>query len=870
MAGASAFLATDIEGSTWLWEQSPEKMAVAHAKHDLVLAESIAAHGGDRFLIAGDAVQAVFESVDHAIAGAIEAQRALARVDWPLPDPIRVRMAIHVAAARPDGDGVFRSPELIHLDALLLCGHGGQILVSRAAAEETGLGPLLVDLGTYHLPGMRRAESVYQVQVEGLPGHFPALRAHRSATTNLPIPATRLIGRSRELSELHGLIYGKQARLVTLTGSGGIGKTRLAQQLALDLRDEQDETVWFVDLISTTDPSHVTATIASALQLPELGFGSPLEAVAASLRGSRTIVVLDNFEHFLPAADTVAHLLALLPDLRIIVTSRGPLRVRGEWQFPIDSLSLPSSLLGTWDELNACESVQLFVDRVATIAPEAKLDDRHVSAVAGICQKLEGVPLAIELAAPRMRVLSVDELNERLEDRLAMQANSEPSASGRHRAMRASISWSYDLLPPERQCFFRQLGVLQSGCTFDTVDGLLGDQFDSLDQVAALVEQSLVRPGGFHAEGERFTLLESVRQFALELLDQHAELDEARERHARYFTSLVLDRYSDPRDYDAAAVQHMRSEMDELSVAIEWMAMHDPARALEVGAGAWRLWFVVGRLADADRWLELVLDVTTGLQTVERVRAIYGRALIAHARNLLDRSIAFDIAGLALAEQLGDQRGIGDACNHLAGMISISVQDHDRALGLVERAIEAYHAIDDQHGIAESLYNRAAIAYELGRIADALEDGQQMLAYCRAEGKDVLASNALNGVAEFAMLAGQHELARNLLREGLELSRRLGYDVFLSANLSVMNALLLASGWYEDALRLAEFARLFTLDVAPGGDLSDPFGRVEAERSAILANLSPEVVERAIEAAARMTPAEAVEQGLALLDRLPA
>lgn len=845
-------------------------MPMALDTHDRILDAAVSALGGVRILAAGDAIKAVFDTARDAVQAAIDAQRQLAAVDWQLPGPIRVRMAVHVATGGPELGADFRSSEQAHLDALISCGHGGQILMSRAVAGT--ISPenySLLDLGIYRLPDTNRGESIYQVCADGLPAHFPPLRAIRIPETNLDLPPNRLIGRTHELQAIQDLLYGKDARLVTLIGPGGIGKTRLAHQLALDLRDERDETVWFVDLVPTTDSAQVVAAIATALRTPEQGFASPFEALIASLRGHRTVLVLDNFEHLLPAADTVAELLARLPELRVVVTSRGPLQVRGEWQFPVEPLSMPGSVFESWEELIACESVQLLVDRVADFVPHARLGAGDSPAVAGICQKLEGVPLAIELAAPLVRVLTVEELNDRLEDRLSVLAPADPTGAGRHRAMRASISWSYELLAPESQAFFRQLGLLQSGFTLETAEGLLGDRFDVLAQVETLVEQNLVRSRGFQREAERFVLLESVRQFALELLEDQGELASARKRHARYFATLVLDRYPDPRDYDAAAVDHLRAEMDDIQVAIEWLAANEPARSLDMAVGSWRLWFVTGQLAQADRWLGLVLDAATAFQTVARVRALYGRALLAHARAFLEYAVDLDRASWTLAESLGDDRGIGDACNHLAGITALATGDNVRALELVEVALAAYERIDDRHGIAETHFNRAAIAYDLERFDDALRDGLLVIDYCRAEGKDVLASNALHAVAGFAIDSGQDQLARELLRDGLEISRRLGYDVFLSANVSVVTTLLVTAGRYEDALRLAEFARTFTRDVAPGGDVADPFHRVETERAEMLANLSPEVAERAIAAGQTLSPADAVEQGLELLSSLP-
>lgn len=865
-----AFLFTDIEGSTRLSQQFPGAMAAALAIHDDILSRAVRAYGGQIYRSAGDAVQAYFPFTTSAVSAAIDAQLALTEIDWSIPGGLRVRMAIHVARAEQTALGDYRSPQLQHLEAILPLAHGGQMLLSSAAAEELGCAlpakTSLLDLGSWKLPEMGRSALLFQLVHERLHSRFPALNAFPATTSNLEGKVGRFIGRKHELRALHALLDQPGSHLITLTGPGGIGKTRLAQQLAIELQASRGANVWFVELAGLSEAEQVSSAIASAMQLREAGHRSIIDTIVEALIQTEGVLVLDNFEHLLPAAATVADLLARAPRARIVVTSRTPLKLRGERQYPVEPLTVPSQHYHSWEELRSIESVQLFIDLAVSAVPTFVLQRQNAIDVAGICRKLEGVPLAIELAAPRVRRLSVEELNQRLDDRLGPLSTLEVNLPDRHRAMRASIDWSYELLSTEQRWIFRQLGVLQTGFTLETLEGLFGDTVDAVDLTEALLEQNLVQRGGFQRDPDRFFLLESVRQFALEQLELAGELNTARARHGRFFAGTFLDQYPDQRSIDAHAVAEFGPSRADLRLAIVWLLEHEPDHALAVAAAAWRIWFLAGDLSEGDRWIAQVLDATHDLRTVDRVRALNGRAILRHVMADLPEAIRFDRESLALAEEIGDDRGIGDACNHLAGLIypGESIESHR----LIDVAMTAYARAADEHGIAESRVNRLALAYFEERFADGLNEGLLALDYCRAAGKDVLASNVLHGVVELARLTGNDRLAHELLIDALELNRRLDYDVFTSANISLATSLLLQHGQCEAALRLATFARQFSSEFAPGGDSADPFGRVGTERAQMLEQLTPETAERAITGGQRLSPQQAVEQALALLHGL--
>ncbi|MCA9858460.1 MAG: AAA family ATPase, partial [Thermomicrobiales bacterium] len=863
-------LFTDIEGSTRLWEQYPEAMPMIQARHDALLHHAVHTYGGAVYRSAGDAIHAVFPDCSSAARAALEAQGALAAVEWDIPAGLPVRMAIHSTSAEPTSAGDYRSAELRWLEDVLSIGHGGQTLLTGAAASALAPsrpdGMVLRELGTWQLPEIGRPETIVQISDERTRSDFPPLNAQRAPIPLLDPQPNRFIGRNRELHELRDMLDRPGSQLITLTGPGGIGKTRLARQLATELQHERGTNVWFVELTGVSDPRLFISTIASTMQLRAVGHKPTLDMIVETLQGTGTILIIDNVEHLLPAASDVADLLRRISDMRIVATSRIPLRLHGERQYPIEPLAVPPDDYSSWEELKATEAVQLFLDRAIHALPSFGVEPRQATAVVGICGKLEGLPLAIELAAPRVRLLTVEELNERLTDRLGLLSTPDTEFPDRHRAMRASIAWSYDLLDPKQQWFFRQLAVLQSGFTLETLEGLFrDDEVDTLDLVAELVDQQLVQRGGFQRDPDRYAMLESVRQYALEQLEADGELASMQERHARYFSELVLAEHSDQRSIDAEAMERFTPVLGDIRQAIFWLIEHDPLRALAMAAGSWRIWFVMGQNADAERWLGDTLDATIEFQTVDRVRAIYGRSLLPFSTIEYERAIEIAEESKLLAIELGDDRGIGDACNYQSGVCYAWRQQRAESVLLMDEALDAYGRIGDLHGRAETLLNRAAMALDEGDLAQALADGLEVLEYCRANGKDVLASNTIQGVAETALRLGNIPLAIDLLVEALELNRRLQYDAFTGPNIWCASSFLLAMGEFEDALRLSIFSREFARIINADGEFLDPFRRADAELSRLHVELDPATIARATEAGKAMTTAEAVADALDLL-----
>src|SRR5829696_6147397 len=540
--GTVTFLFTDIEASTALWERDRQAMAVVVARHLALLDVAISAQGGVHFKTVGDAVQAVFPTAPAAVAAALAAQRALITEDWGGDDPLLVRIALHSGEAAPDEHGDYLAAPLNRLSRLLSSGHGGQILltqtVQQLARGALPAGAELRDLGEHRFRDRLEPERVFQLLHPDLPSEFPGIRTLEAHRHNLPLQLTPLVGREDEVASIQTLITQQGSRLVTLTGPGGTGKTRLALAVAADLSDEFPDGVWFVDLAPLTDPALVLPTLAHTLGLRESGSLSLQDALAAFLATKRSLVVLDNYEHLLAAAQVVSELLTSGPGTTVLVTSREPLRLRGEREVAVAPLAVP----GVQHHLSRAglaqnPAVALFVQQ----AQAAKADFVLTDIVATICRHLDGLPLAIELAAARVKVLPPAALLSRLESRLPLLAGGPRDAPARQRTLRDTIAWSHDLLGEEEYILFRRLGVFAGGWMLPAAETVVNSErsLDVLGGITSLVDKSLARQVD-EADGEpRLAMLETIREFAQEQLAASGEEPVTREQHAAWVLALV-------------------------------------------------------------------------------------------------------------------------------------------------------------------------------------------------------------------------------------------------------------------------------------------------------------------------------------------
>jgi predicted ATPase/class 3 adenylate cyclase len=499
--GTVTFLFTDIEGSTRIWEAHPDAMQVALAHHDAMVRKSIVAENGYVFKTVGDAFCAAFARGPEAVAAALRVQRALAAGPWPAATPIKVRIALHTGAVEARDQDYF-GPPLNRVARLLATGYGGQTLLSQATYElcrdALPAGVSLRDLGAHRLKDLARPEQVYELAYPGYRDDFPPIKSLSTHPNNLPQQLTSFIGREKAIADVETLL--RKARLVTLTGAGGSGKTRLSLQVAAEALAQFPDGAWFVELAPFSEPALVPQAVAAVLGIAEEG-GRPIShTLAENLRSKRLLLLLDNCEHLRDACAVLAdNLLRQCPDVRILASSREALGIAGEQTYRVPSMSLPDRTqahVQTAQSLSTYEAVRLFIDRAVLLRPDFAVTNRNAPALASLCCHLDGIPLAIELAAARVRALSVEEIDGKLDERFRLLTGGSRTALPRHQTLRALIDWSYDLLRAPEQLLLQRLSVFTGGCTLAAAEQVCtGGEVangDVLDLLTSVADKSLV------------------------------------------------------------------------------------------------------------------------------------------------------------------------------------------------------------------------------------------------------------------------------------------------------------------------------------------------------------------------------------------
>lgn len=614
--GTVTFLFTDIEGSTRLWHDHAAAMPAAYARHDAILRNAAADEGGVVYKTVGDAFQVAFPTAIGGVIAALRAQQALREEAWETPEPIKVRMALHTGAVDPDTQGDYRSPALNRLGRLLSAGHGAQVLVSQAtmelARDHMPAGASFRDLGEQRLKDLYRPERVYQLTGPDLPDAFPPLHTLDSHPNNLPTQLTQFIGRHDDVNAVRDLLLRGDTRLVTLTGPGGIGKTRLALQVAADALEAFADGAFFVRLDTLTDPTLVPGAVAQVLGLRENADVPTVTALTGYLKDRHLLLVLDNLEQVIDAAIFIGDLLVACPGLKVLSTSRVRLQIGGEQEFPVQPLQLPGALAAVdIATVSQYESVRLFIERARLVKPDFTVTNENAPAIAGICVRLDGLPLAIELAAARIRMLPPEAMLRRLAARLPLLTGGARNLPVRQQTLRGAIAWSYELLGPDEQALFRRMSVFAGGATLEAIEAVAVDEDDVIDVFGALerlVDQSLVRQT--EIEGEpRFSMFETIREFGLEELRARGEDDEAHHRHARFFADLAADYSHELNLRDMAAwLDRMDLERDNLRSAAAWALEHDVPTAYRLIGRGTRSWSMRGPMQEGKNWIETTLE----------------------------------------------------------------------------------------------------------------------------------------------------------------------------------------------------------------------------------------------------------------------
>jgi predicted ATPase/class 3 adenylate cyclase len=761
-AGTVTFLFTDIEGSTRLWERHPTAMQHALARHDALLRQVIAAHQGVMVKGTGDGLHAAFARAPDAVAAALAAQHALRAEDWGTLGAIHVRMALHTGVA-DERDGDYFGPAVNRAARLLAAGHGGQVLLSLATqslvCDQLPEGVTLRDLGEHRLKDLARPEQIFQLLALGLPSTFPPLHTLDVARSNLPTQPTPLIGREQELAQVTALLARADVRLITLTGPGGTGKTRLALQLAADLADRYRDGVVFVDLAPLAAADQVLPTIAQVLGVKEL-VGIALQArVCEYLQPKHMLLLLDNFEQVLDAAPLVAALLRAAPQLCVLVTSRVVLRLSGEHEYAVPPLALPptnderrttndhSQSLVVGDQSSVIEqyaAVQLFVARAQAIQPAFALSEANAAVVAAICWQLDGLPLAIELAAAWVKLFSPDALLARLSDRLSLLTGGARDLPARQQTLRATIDWSYNLLTPAEQRLFARLAGFVGGWTLEAAESICGSWElgvgswgagatpatpisqpppPVLNGLRALVDHSLVRQEVGADGAPRFRRLETIREYARELLAASGEEQTLRQKHAVYFTELAEHAY--PHGYgseSSAWYDRLAADYDNLHVALSWSvgASERAPIALRLTAALHLFWLNRGRPDEGMRWIERALALPWGAELREaRAAALNAAGRQAIDLGKLDAAEQFLTESLALYEQLEDLRSRSEVLNHL-GLVHWYRGDLKSAASFEEASLPAAEAAGSRDRAGWALGSLGMIRANQGQLEEAI------------------------------------------------------------------------------------------------------------------------------------------------------
>jgi predicted ATPase/class 3 adenylate cyclase len=818
-SGTVTFLFTDIEGSTERWEHHREAMKAALARHDHVLSGAITANGGYIFKKMGDAYCAAFRTAPEAVRAAIAAQQALIKEDFSAVNGLSVRMAVHTGYAE-ERDRDYFGPSVNRVSRLLSIGHGGQILVSAAASDlvqwELPQASLRA-LGAHRLKDLAHPEQVFQVVVAGLDTDFPALRSLDSLPNNLPLQVTSFIGRDEDVNEVKKLL--ERTRLLTLTGSGGVGKTRLALQVGAEALELHPDGVWLVDLAGLQDSDLVVSEVASVLGVRVGAERSLSDSIVYALKPKRSLIIMDNCEHLITAAAHIAGaIIKGAPNVHVMTTSREGLGIAGETIYRVNSLAVPKSS-GDVNTANASQfgSIALFVDRATAANTRFMLSDADAKIVSDICRSLDGIPFAIELAAARVKLMSVAHLAERLKERFRILTGGDRTALPRQQTMRALVDWSYNLLNDRERTILNRTAVFAGGWTLDAASEICSDaaieQWEVLDLLSSLVDKSLVvvEVGG---GTERYRLLETTWQYAREKLAAVGENEALNRKHAAYFLRIAdaadAAYESTPSDKWITALE---SELDNFRAAMGWalVSKHDVTLGAQLAAALRMVWIGLGSRIEGLRWINLALDAcgdaepssTTvklwlgvsmntegfgeagweaGERALAQARLLNDKVLIANAlatyASALDRRGRFDEAQAVyidvapLLREIGSSRRLAQVLSWWA-IIHYIRGESDQARKGFSEALAVAKSVADVSLMATVLGNLGELSFAEGDADAAIASGEESIKL-RLETKNPTGTaNAYSNLTAYRLakrdMAGAKDYARRAIhwaREG--------------------------------------------------------------------------------------------------------
>lgn len=788
-SGPRTFLFTDIEGSTRRWKEHTETMAADLARHDELLRQAIEAHGGHVFKHTGDGCGAVFPAASAGLSATVAGQLAMSAEPWGPGGPLRVRMALHTGPAETRGGDYF-GPTLNRAARLLALAHGSQTVLSlttrELALDDLPAGVGLRDLGEHRLADLDRPEHIFQVDHPELPAHFPPLRSLDTHRHNLPVALSPFVGRRAELEEV-GHLLGS-TRLVTLTGVGGVGKTRLAIQLAAQALPDFPDGVFLVEFAPLADAALVPRQVAAALDMAVEGIETLtalVDRLGRYLEARHLLLLLDNCEHLVGAVAALAEtVLARCPRVVVLATSREPLGISGEMTWRVPSLSLPAPEVSTPEALAATDGVALFCQRARAADSAFALTPANAPAIAQICRRLDGIPLALELAAARLRLLSPDQVAERLDDRFRLLTGGARTALPRHQTLLAAMDWSYQLLSEAERAVLQRLSAFPGSFTLDAAEAvgsaagavLAGEVLDILGH---LVDKSLVVVEDRGNE-VRYRLLETVRQYAAERLGAAGEVQATRRRHRDFFLALADTALADLSFWwDARRwLPRVRADHDNFWAALEWSrAVGEPDPCLRLAVALSYYWFLEG-VFEGRNWLEWGLDEAAEPPTPTRVRGLVCLAFLILPRGEADRAVALLEEARALAEAIGDVTG-GGMASQVFGVLKYWRGEFDAAEELLEEARRRFDAEDCVAGAWACRFDLGWLALAKGDHQRAGVEFERAVELSRSSGSEDLIAHSLAALAPVVALAGDARRAETLADEAIEVARGLGLRLFV-------------------------------------------------------------------------------------------
>jgi len=791
-SGSLTFLMTDIEGSTKLWELHPDEMRLALLRHEELAYETIESFGGRivRSKGEGDSLFAVFSKASTAILAASELQLRFQTEAWPESAQLKVRMAIHSGPV-DERDGDFFGSTINRCARIRALAYGRQVLVSLAssalARPDLDSRVSLVDLGMHRLKDLQAPEQLFQLTRDGIQREFEPLKSVDSVPNNLPAQTTSFVGRESELSEMAEAF--SRTRLLTIIGSGGCGKTRAALQFAADRLDEFHDGVWMVELSTLGDPALVEDFVARAIGIGETPGQSTLDALIDYVKGRRCLIILDNCEHLIAgAAELVEHLVPATTDLKFICTSREPLALKGESTYRMPSLKVPAEGNGLpADEAAKFEAIRLFTERATLSDHRFVLTDEIAPSVAEICRRLDGIPLAIELAAARVRVLSPEQISARLDDRFRLLTGGSRDVLPRQQTLRAVIDWGYELLTDAERTLHSRLAIFRGGFQLECAEVVCSDEvideYEVLELLSRLVDKSLVVADESPGDDKRYRLLESLREYGYEKLVEAGEADRIAQRHLDYFMRLSEQAETElTQPHQAEWMRRMDAERDNFRFATEWVVAHMKSTSysalgeslLRMTGALSRYWFMRGLLKEGRRLLQEALRVTEGHgKTIGWAKSCNGAGILAWRQRDLDDAERWYEASLTAWESLGEKKGIASSLSNL-GLLSVDRGQLEQARAFHERGLAIRKEINDKFGLANSYNNLGILCWEMRDIESAKTYYEECVTIRRQLGDRAGMSDTLCNLGLVYSTIGDLEKARSLYLESLESFRQLG------------------------------------------------------------------------------------------------